>query len=95
MVNKVFTKPLTLPSFGKGVGSRSLLRWKRHISLNLLQTSGKRGKIHIRDSLASVWKKEGIQGLFAGNLTNVLRIFPTSAMVCLVYSRMIKVGVVL
>ena len=34
---------------------------------------------------------QGLQGLFAGNGTNVLRIFPTSALVCLVYSRMIKV----
>ena len=43
------------------------------------------------ETLQKVWRTEGVKGLFAGNGTNILRIFPTSALVCLVYSRMIKV----
>eukprot|EP00794_Sanderia_malayensis_P015814 gene15814-17409_t len=72
-----------------GVVSRTVTAPLEKIKI-LAQTSAKQGRMQITKTLASVWKKEGMQGLFAGNLTNVLRIFPTSAMVCLVYSRMIK-----
>ena len=49
-------------------------------------------KVRIISSFQNVINYEGFRGLFAGNLTNCVRIFPTSAIVCLVYSRMIKVS---
>ena len=56
----------------------------------IFQTSST--KIRIISSFQNVISYEGFRGLFAGNLTNCVRIFPTSAIVCLVYSRMIKVS---
>ena len=41
----------------------------------------------------NVWKTEGFRGLFAGNGTNCLRIFPFSGLVCLAYANIAKVRV--
>ena len=60
-------------------------------SFSLEQTSSAKKRIKVMDTLSRVWKTQGLSGMFAGNGVNVLRIFPTSALVCLVYSRMIKV----
>ena len=57
------------------------------------QTAKGSSRLKILDTLRNVWRTEGFYGLFAGNGTNLLRIFPTSAIVCLVYSRMIKVSI--
>jgi len=72
-----------------GVASRTATAPLEKIKI-LAQTSSSKDKVRIIKTLSTVWKTQGLHGLFAGNGTNVLRIFPTSALVCLVYSRMIK-----
>lgn len=70
-----------------GVASRTLTAPLEKIKI-LAQTSS--GKTSIARMFQKIYHGEGFRGLFSGNLTNCVRIFPTSALVCLVYSRMIK-----
>ena len=48
----------------------------------------------IVNTIKSIIEREGVVGLYNGNLTNCLRIAPTGAIVGLIYSRMIKVYIV-
>ncbi|XP_032236106.1 mitochondrial adenine nucleotide transporter ADNT1 [Nematostella vectensis] len=70
-----------------GVASRTLTAPLEKMKI-IAQTSS--GRSSIANMFTMIWKGEGIRGLFSGNLTNCVRVFPTSAIVCLVYSRMIK-----
>ncbi|XP_065067634.1 uncharacterized protein LOC135693173 isoform X1 [Rhopilema esculentum] len=72
-----------------GVASRTATAPLEKIKI-LAQTATSSSRLKILHTLKNVWRTEGFYGLFAGNGTNLLRIFPTSAIVCLVYSRMIK-----
>lgn len=71
-----------------GVVSRTFTAPLEKIKL-IAQTSSS-GYLGIRGTFRNVFVREGLSGLFSGNLTNCIRIFPSLALVCLVYSRMIK-----
>ena len=43
----------------------------------------------------TVLQKEGLRGLYAGNGVNCIRVFPFSAIVCLVYANLARVCTVL
>ena len=54
----------------------------------LAQTSPRYGGF--QSICVKVIRNEGFSGLFAGNLVNCLRVFPTSAIACIIYSKMMK-----
>lgn len=71
-----------------GIASRSATAPLETLKI-IAQTSSK-GKIKLSDTFRTIIRDGGVKGLFNGNLTNCLRVFPTSAIACIVYSRMIK-----
>lgn len=71
-----------------GICSRTVTAPLEKIKI-MAQTS-ESGKIRIVETFRTISTREGARGLFAGNLTNCLRVFPTSALACLVYANMIK-----
>ena len=70
-----------------GVASRTFTAPIEKIKI-LAQTST--AYTGFRSTCRNIFIKDGVAGLFAGNLTNCLRVFPTASLACLVYSRMIK-----
>jgi len=58
--------------------------------IKILSEISTRGKVKMLPQLKSIFVNNGIRGLFAGNLTNCLRVVPNGAIVGLVYTNMIK-----
>ena len=59
--------------------------------INSFQTQAN-GEIRLTKVLTTVLQKEGLRGLYAGNGVNCIRVFPFSAIVCLVYANLARVG---
>ena len=47
--------------------------------------------MRLSKALTTVLQKEGLRGLYAGNGVKCIRVFPFSAIVCLVYANLAKV----
>ena len=58
---------------------------------NSFQTQAN-GDLRFTKALTTVLQKEGLRGLYAGNGVNCIRVFPFSAIVCLVYANLARVG---
>lgn len=50
------------------------------------------GEMGLSKTFTTVLQKEGLRGLYAGNGVNCIRVFPFSAIVCLVYANLARVG---
>lgn len=61
--------------------------------MSLQTATGK--QLSIARHLTGVWQKEGLKSLFAGNGANCIRVLPFSALVCVAYSNMAKVRLVI
>jgi solute carrier family 25 phosphate transporter 23/24/25/41 len=70
-----------------GVCSRTATAPLERVKLQA-QMGGLTGNVY--SSLRGILAKEGAAGLFAGNLTNCLRVFPFAGMSCVFYSRFVK-----
>eukprot|EP00111_Clytia_hemisphaerica_P004439 TCONS_00012687-protein len=71
-----------------GIASRTLTAPLEKLKI-IAQTSSNQ-TTKLSQTFTHIYRHEGMRGFFAGNFANCVRVFPTSALVCLVYSRMIK-----
>lgn len=71
-----------------GVLSRTLTAPLEKIKITA-QTGTNGGRTLIRE-LQAVFASQGLKGLFAGNLTNCIRVFPTAGITCTVYLNLLS-----
>ena len=59
--------------------------------IDLFQTQSS-GEVKFTEAVRTVVQKQGLRGLYAGNGANCARVFPFSAIVCLVYANLARVS---